>query len=149
MTWLTHRERSRQELRSKLAQKGFDAGTVGRVLDRLEEIGLQNDRRFAEMFASESQRSRGLSVFAIQGQLRRKGVEKTLAAEASTEDPEHEEARARELAVRRATRLTGLAPDAARRRLEGFLARRGYPAELSRRLAAEAVRTDETDEGGV
>jgi len=134
---LSVRERSRAELRSKLAGKGFHPSIVIRVLDRLEEGDLQSDRRFAEGFTAESHRSRGLSAFAIQGELRRRGVEKELAAEASTEAPEDEEARARTIAVRRAARMGGLSPDAARRRLEGFLARRGFAPELCRRLARE------------
>src|SRR2546427_439673 len=60
---LSVRERSRAELRSKLAEKGFHPSIVIRVLDRLEESDLQSDRRFAEIFTAESHRGRGLSAF--------------------------------------------------------------------------------------
>jgi regulatory protein len=138
MRLLAHRERSRRELRTRLASKGFDHATIDRVLERLGESGLQDDRRFAESFAAGAQRRKGLSAFAIQGELRRRGVEATLAAEAATEPPEHEEVRARALVAARAARMTG-PPEAIRRRLEGFLARRGYPADLARRLASEVA----------
>jgi regulatory protein len=125
-----------------LARKGFAAPTVDGVLDQLSEAGLQSDERFAEMFALEAHRGRGLSAMAVQGELRRRGVDRRLAAEAATETPEDEEARARELAERRASRLTGLPHEVRARRLLGYLARRGYPAELCRRLAAELSRDD-------
>ena len=135
---LSYRERTRSELRSRLARKGFDPATIDRVIVRLAEAGLQSDERFAETFALNAQSSRGLSTFAVQGELRRRGIDRALAAEAATERPEEEEARARQLAEHRASRLRGLPPEVRSRRLLGYLARRGYPPELCRRLAAEA-----------
>ena len=130
---LSHRERSRAELKIALRRKGYGADTIAGVLDRLEESGLQSDARFAEVFTQEAHRGRGLSTSAVQGELRRRGVEAGLAAEA---------ARARAVAGRRATRLSGMPPDVRRRRLEGFLARRGYPGDLCRRIAAEVTAED-------
>jgi regulatory protein len=125
-------------MRMRLAAKGYPSDTIERVLDRLAGSGLQDDRRFAESYAAGAQRSKGLSAFAIQGELRRRGVDPKLAAEAATETPEQEEERARALAAGRAARMSG-PPEAVRRRLEGFLARRGYGPELVRRIAAEAA----------
>lgn len=136
---LSHRERSQAEIRTRLRSKGYRAQTVDQVLERLQGSGLQSDERFAETFATEAHRSRGLSSAAVQGELRRRGVDKRLAAEAATEPPEEEESRARELALRRAARLSGQPPEVRLRRIAGFLARRGYPPELCWRLAAEAA----------
>jgi regulatory protein len=136
---LDHRERSRVEIRARLRQKGYDAETIDRVLARLEENDLQSDRRFASAFASDAHRTRGLSSHALQGELRRRGIDATLAAEAATERPEDEEARARALVARRVGRLVDLPPDVAHRRILGLLARRGYHHELCHRLAIEAL----------
>lgn len=138
MRLLASRERSRAELRAKLAGKGYPRETIEAVLDRLEESELQSDERFADAFAMEAQRSRGLSSYAVQGELRRRGVSKELAAVASTEAPEEEAARAAELAARRASRLAAYPAEVRYRRILSFLARRGYPAEVCRRLAAQA-----------
>jgi regulatory protein len=134
---LSHRERSRAELRLRLRGKGYDVDTIESALDRIAAAGLQSDDRFSEMFTLESQRGRGLSATAIQGELRRRGIDRELAAQAAAEPPEAEEARARALARKRAGQLSRLAPEVRRRRLEGFLARRGYRSELCRRLAVE------------
>ncbi|MFY9585930.1 MAG: regulatory protein RecX [Actinomycetota bacterium] len=139
MRLLASRERSRAELRAKLAGKGYPRETIDAVLDRLEESELQSDERFAEAFAMEAQRSRGLSSYAVQGELRRRGVSKDLAAIASTEAPEDEATRAAELAARRASRLAAYPAEVRYRRILSFLARRGYPAELCRRLAIQAA----------
>lgn len=139
---LASRERSRAELRTKLMTKGYPRDTIEAVLDRLQESELQSDTRFAEAFASEAHRSRGLSSYAVQGELRRRGVDKALAAEAATEPPEDEEARAAELAARRASRLAAYPAEVRYRRILSLLARRGYPADLCRRLAARAADLD-------
>lgn len=133
---LSHRERSAAELRSRLRQKGFPDPVVEGVLERLAEVGLQDDRRFADRYAQEAA-ARGLAARRVQGELRRKGVDAETAAGATAARPEDEEARAREAAARRAARLRGLPAPAVARRLEGFLARRGFEPELSRRLARE------------
>ena len=141
---LSHRERTRDELHRRLRGKGYDPETVEGVLDRLAGAGLQSDERFAEVFAAEAHRSRGLSAAALQGELLRRGVDRRLASEAAAEPPEDEEARARDLAAARARRLSpDLPPEVRKRRLAAYLARRGYPAEMCFRLAADAVSPGE------
>lgn len=142
---LSHRERSRAELSRRLRSKGYDVETVERVLDRLAETGLQSDERFAAAFASEAHRGRGLASSAVQGELRRRGVDRRLAAEAATERPEDEEERARALALSRASRMISSPPEVRRRRLTALLARRGYSPELCYRLAAEVAGADPDD----
>jgi regulatory protein len=137
---LSHRERTRAELRRRLRGKGYDPETIEGVLDRLAEAGLQSDERFAEVFTTEAHRSRGLAASALQGELRRRGVDRLLASEAAAERPEDEEARARDLAAARARRLPAALPvETRKRRVAAYLARRGFPAEMCFRLAADAV----------
>ena len=136
---LALRERSRRELWSALRRKGYAPDTIEAVLDGLEGSGLQSDRRFAEAFTVSAHAGRGLSTTATQGELRRRGVDAGLAAEAAREHPDVEEARARELARGRARRMGAGPIEARRRRLLGFLARRGYGGDLARRMVAEVL----------
>ena len=145
---LAGRERSQVEIRTRLRAKGYGPETIVAVLDRLGDSGLQSDERFAEAFALEAQRNRGLSSRSVQDELRRRGVDEGLAAEAATEPVEEEEARARELASRRAARLGGYPSDVRYRRILAFLGRRGYPPELCRRLAAETTGRSPDDDDG-
>jgi regulatory protein len=136
---LAVRERSSVELKQRLRQAGFGPDVIEAVLDRLRETGLQDDARFAERYATEASIGRGYAGRRIRGELMRKGIGRDLAAVASTMDPDAEEERARSLAVQRASRMTGLAPEARARRLLGLLARRGYDPDVCRRVSTEAA----------
>ncbi|MGZ4105005.1 MAG: regulatory protein RecX [Actinomycetota bacterium] len=142
---LSVRERSAAEMRARLRQKGFDPEVIVTVLAALEETGLQDDGRFAAQFA-ETAAGRGLASRRIQAELRARGIAKDLAADASTEHPDEELARARELAGRRAARMGDLPPEARARRIMGLLARRGYDPETCRTVAAEVARLEPTTE---
>jgi regulatory protein len=133
---LAARERSALELRTRLAQKGFDRETVIATIDRLQASGLQDDARFAEAFAA-SATVRNVSSGLIRRQLREKGVGVEVAAQASVADPAEEESRARAAAARRAQALGRMPPAAARNRLAAYLVRRGYPAELAETVSRE------------
>ena len=75
--YLSNRDYSRWELRSKLLVKSFAPEDVDIVLDNLEEKGYQSDERFAETFL-RSRVSRGDGPFKIKMQLNQKGVAETL-----------------------------------------------------------------------
>ena len=136
---LSVRERSASELRLRLRKKGFSSEPIESVLERLAEVGLQDDRRFAAAFASDAADLRGVSARRIQLDLRARGVDPELAAAAATVHPDEEETRARDLARKRARGMSSLAPEVRARRLIGLLARRGYPADICRRVANEVA----------
>jgi len=129
---------------TRLRQKGFEPEAIQAALDRLDEVGLLSDERFAERYAEESA-GRGLAPRRIQGELRRRGVEPGLAAAASTASEEMEWERARAFARARAARMTMSGPEAIARRVAGQLARRGYPGEICRTIAAEVSGLEPQD----
>lgn len=138
---LARRERSAAELRTRLVARGFQPLVVERVLERLQEAGLQDDGRFAERYALDAA-ARGSAGRRINLDLLKRGIDRELAVVASTERPEVEEQRAREAARKRAAAMSGVAPDIRFRRLVGFLARRGYDAEICREVATEVSGFD-------
>lgn len=141
---LAVRERSSADLRTRLRQKGYSAEAVTRVVSRLVETGLQDDSRYAESYA-EAARGRGVASRRVGLELRARGVEIDAAVAASTSRPEDEAARARALAVRRASSLAGLPPEVRARRLSGFLARRGYPSDLVQAIVSDVCLVDDDD----
>ena len=72
---LASREHSAGELRSKLKKK-YPEGEMhlDAVLERLQEVGLQNDKRFAEMFV-RYKANKGQGPAKIRHQLRAKSVD--------------------------------------------------------------------------
>jgi regulatory protein len=141
---LAVRWRSREELRRRLRQAGYEPDQIQAALDDLESAGLIEDARFARELVRDQANRRFAGDRAIRGALREKGVSPEVADQALAEAGDEAE-RAMEFARRRATRMLQLAPDAAYRRLYGQLTRRGFgPA-----LATAACRAALAESGGV
>lgn len=73
LDYLARREHSQQELRRKLASKGFDKSDIETSLTELEQAGLQSDTRFAECYV-RSRRSAGMGPVRIAMELGQRGV---------------------------------------------------------------------------
>lgn len=135
-----------------LARKGVQDEVAEAVLARFTEVGLIDDRAFAQAWVSTRHAGRGLAGRALSHELRRRGVDDTLVAEAvDTLEPEQELATARALVARRLSASRSLAPDVRVRRLAGMLARKGYPAGVAFRVVREALVAEglEADLGGL
>jgi regulatory protein len=154
---LSHRARTRQELRRKLRRKRFDAARVDVCLDRLEARGLLSDAAVAAAFVRDRLRHRPKGRARLTTELRTKGVAQDVAEDAVArvfEDESVTDARlaheaasgwlARQGAGLRAA-LAGSAAgperDKARRRLYGYLARRGFRGDA----LADAMRHAEAE----
>ncbi|HEU5473853.1 MAG TPA: regulatory protein RecX, partial [Actinophytocola sp.] len=95
---LRFRPRTRAELQQALARKGFDDDIIDQALTRLDDVGLIDDKSFAEVWIRSRHTYEGLGRHALVAELRRKGVDDDIAADAiTTLDPATEEARARQL----------------------------------------------------
>ncbi len=132
--------RTRAELAATLAKKGVEDDVAAQVLSRFAEVGMIDDAVFAQMWVTSRQRGRGLAGPALRQELRRKGVDEPVIAEAIAQlDPDAEAATARALVERRLRATRGLTPDVRLRRLAGMLARKGYPAGTAFRVVREAL----------
>lgn len=77
---LARREHSRAELQTKLERKfPEDIEEIPRVLDRLVELGLQSDERYAEMWL-RSQIAKGRGPVRIIGEARQRGIGQRIEA---------------------------------------------------------------------
>lgn len=119
-----------------------------KVLDRLADVGLVDDRAFAGDYVLSRQRDRGLAVREISRQLRDKGVDETvIAAAVSGIGADAEAAAARQLVARKLRSMTRLAPEVKTRRLVGMLARKGYSPSMAFQVVREAVDAAAEDTG--
>lgn len=129
---LTEQPRSRAELAQSLARKHVPADIAQRLLDRFEELGLVNDAEFARTWVQSRQRTRGLAPGVLALELRRKGIDPDLIAEALAEiDPEAERAAAHRLVQKKLRAMAGLDDTTRIRRLTGMLARKGYAPQVA------------------
>lgn len=135
--------RTRVELERYLSQRGIPEDVACAVLDRFTEVGLIDDRAYAQGWVSSRHGTRGLGKRAVAQELRRKGVADDVIAEALEPiDPEQERARAYELARSRYPHVMGLPYATQVRRLMGALTRRGYDAGLASAVVRDVVSSE-------
>lgn len=150
MNALTRRGMSRRELERVLLARELDEATVVAELDRLQGVGLVDDRALALDLVSRLRDRKGLGRTAVAAELSRRLLPKDVIAEAlDTIETDDELDTARELAVKRVGQLRSLDRATAERRLSGFLQRRGYSGDVLRTAVSEALRGANDGSGGV
>lgn len=134
------RRQSERELRTKLSRKEYGPAVIDAVLEDLARLGYVDDDRYAEVRAGDSARIKKHGPQRARAELIAKGVRSDTAERAVTQAYEEVDqlAMATQLARKRAPSLARLEPEAARRRLVGFLQRRGFDFDTVRQ-ATEAV----------
>ena len=138
------RPRSRRELEDRLARKGFDETTISIAIERMEELGYVDDEDFARFWIENRVRNRPRGKRLMASELRNKGVSKSAIDSALAETEIDEVADAINLARRRSSQLSGLDRTAWRRRMTGYLQRRGFGWDAIK--SALATVEQETDE---
>ncbi|MCL2595490.1 MAG: RecX family transcriptional regulator [Promicromonosporaceae bacterium] len=148
---LTASAKSRHELAQSLARRGFPESAALTVLDRFEEVGLIDDAGYADTLVRTRHAERGLARRAIGQELRRRGIDDEVAAEAlaQVDDADEQESAAR-LAEKLIARSCGQAREARIRKAASALARKGYSpglafAAVKNALSAEGEETNDLD----
>jgi regulatory protein len=130
---LTQRAYTVRNLRRKLLQRGFEAVDAERVIERLQASGLLDDQKFAAEFARQRLVAAGASVRRVEQDLMRRGISSDLAKAATRtvvgEEQVDFQGSMERLARKKLAIMGDLEPEIKRRRLFGFLARRGYELE--------------------
>lgn len=140
---LSFRARSECELERRLLRAGHAPSAAESALLRCRELGYLDDRAFALAHVRDRLRLRPKGRRALRSELFRKGVDGDLAEaaidEAFAESGLDETDLARRLAGKRVNALEGIEAGTARRRLMGYLARRGFPPPVVRAVVAEVL----------
>lgn len=143
-----HRMRTRRELAVRLRSRGRPADVIEEVLDRLENVGLIDDGRFARQWIDERLRSRPVGLSLLRRELRQKGIDAEIVETALEESAsgEGEAGRAYEALCRQTYRYVRLDRDAAHRRMVAFLGRRGFGQDVIYHVVHRVL--DEMEEPG-
>lgn len=159
---LSHRARSRREIEDRLRKKDVPPKLIREVADELEERGWIDDDAFARAWVADRLRLRPKGRRALSAELRKKGVDGALV-EAALDHAFREEGAseleiARELARRWLRRqppalsagllTAGRTPEGekARRRFQGFMARRGIAGGMAFQVLEELRAGDGSGE---
>lgn len=129
---LTYRPRSRAEIEAKLQEKEFDEAIIEQVLAGLVRLGYVNDRQFADQWTRSRIRLRGFGRRRIKGELRSKGIDQEIIREVFGEvlSEGKEIETAKRVVEKRLNTMQSLDRETRRRRLAGFLERKGFSFEI-------------------
>ena len=126
---LSYRPRSEAEVRTRL-RRNFTAHLVERVLEALRKQDLIDDSKFARQWRESRESLKPRSAWAIKRELMAKGVDTALADQAVWDVDDGESAY--RAALGPARKLNGVDLPTFRRRLWGYLKRRGFSDSDSR-----------------
>ena len=139
---LARRGMSRWELEQLLTKREIAPEVFGPELDRLEAMGVIDDASLAATLAFTQHSRKGLGRSAIELDLKRRHIAPELIEEALADIADEDELeRATELAIKRIGQLSSYDDETARRRLHGFLARKGYDSSVVRQAMDAAFAT--------
>ncbi len=133
LRYLSVRPRSCREIELRLLREKLAQETIERTVDRLTTLGYLDDRNFAAAFARDRIRLRPCGVRRMKADLLSRGVSPRDADDgiesAMTEQDVNEHELLQRVASARASKLDDLDKGVARRRLFGYLSRRGFSSE--------------------
>ena len=150
---LAFRARSSRELHRRLVQKGTPPERAERVIAKLRDAGLVDDADFARQL-TRSKLGGGSSRRRVHQELFKRGVSRDVA-DAAVEEVVEDEGLSDQASIDRVARkkwrtLVDLDPQTRRRRLYGFLARRGFDSDdvsrMVKLLEGEAANAGEDSE---
>lgn len=141
--YLSYRPRSRAEIETKLRDKEFDEAVVAAVLVDLARLGYVNDEQFARAWARGRIRLRGFGKRRIGQELKAKGVDQEIIQEtfAQVFGETSETETAMQVAERKLRTMQHVEPEARKRRLAGFLERKGYAFDVIREVLSTVRKT--------
>ena len=141
---LSSRARSENEMRTRLAMRGFDPAAIDDEVGRLRASGLLDDQKFAEAWVEDRRRVSPRGRRTLRYELLGRGIEPS-AAEQVTDGIDDRET-ALLLARGRARKAPRGSYEAFYAKVGGFLRRRGFDYEVTAaatRTAWEEVRAED------
>jgi len=82
LDYIQYRPRTKKEIQTRLTQLAVSETASEKVLTKLDEMSLIDDREFARMFVESRVRSKGFGTMRIKRELIHKGVPSDMADEA-------------------------------------------------------------------
>ena len=145
MRYLVTRDRTVQEMQTYLDQKDFGEADVDATIERLKELKLLDDERFAIRFVETRLATKPISRRHLYEQLKGHGLsEEHINAALALADDGTEAENARSVAQKFAKQFAVLDPQKRRERVLLRLQARGYSYDVSRRAVEEALNEEDT-----
>jgi regulatory protein len=146
LAFLAHRPRSKREIVDRLNKHGYPEPAIEAALERLERAGFVDDGAFAEYWVRNREQFRPRGRYALRQELRLKGVDGEVI-EVALEDLDESESAYR-AALERSGRWTRLDELTAKKKLSGFLQRRGFGYGVIQEVWAR-IQAERTTDGSL
>lgn len=141
LRFLTATPKSRRGLKQKLEERGFAREIVEKILGRLEEEKLLDDRLLAQSLFQSFSNCRPSGRQRIRFEMEKRGIGEGLIEELLQKySPEEEREKALELARDKWGRWQRFDTKKRRKKLYDFLVRRGFDFTVSREVVAKVER---------
>lgn len=147
LRYIEYRPRSMAEVRKNLRDKKYHDAVIDQVINRLSDVGLLDDTKFAAYWVEQRETFKPRSQMALRQELLQKGVDRAIID--SAVDSVDETAAATQLAQKQANRYAHLDEDAFRKKMMGYLQRRGFSYGIIQEvtiLVWEELSTEQQDE---
>jgi len=144
--FLGFRPRSRAEVEKYLAEKECPPPVIVEVIQRLLDEKYLDDETFARQWLENRELFRPRSARALRYELRQKGIENRVVDEVV--NGVDDEAAAWAALEPKLTRWLTLEQTEFNKKVTSFLARRGFPYDVTRRICKRAWATLERHENG-
>lgn len=129
---------SKPQMTQQLEGQGYGENTVKTIITELIQSGHIRDKQFAEKWIQKRLRTNPRGKTLLKQELIDKGVDRETAEKAIAEvKMEDEETLALQIAQKQARHYKNLPIHTAKRRLHGYLARRGYESDVILRIIQE------------
>ncbi len=126
---------TKSEVKQRLAREGFSETAIETAIEELIDSGHIRDRKYAENWVVRRLKSNPRGKTLLKRELLDKGVDREVAEQVVAEiETEDETTVALQIAQKRVKRYRQLPVHVAKRRLHGFLARRGFGSEIVRQV---------------
>lgn len=140
---LRYRPRSAAEFREKLNKHGFSEDVINELTADFKKRGLLDDAKFAKMWIENRTNLKPTGKARLKQELAEKGVSEFDIEDAiSAASGLDEAASAKALAIKKAGQLKGLDEVTAKRRLYGYLQRRGFSFDIVSKAVREAIENE-------
>ena len=138
---LHHLDMSVREIQEWLRSRDAVETDANVLIEKCQRLGYIDDVRLAGQIVHKMLYQKKKSKQAIVEHLRSRGISRADIESALEEiDEATEIEHARQLAFKKVDQMTGQEPSTVKRRLMGFLVRRGYSSAIVRQVCTEALQ---------
>ena len=144
MKYLTLKDRTVSEMQAYLDEKDFGEADVDATIERLRELGLLDDRRYAQRFVETRLATKPVSRRHLYEQMKGHGIAEEYIREAmELADVETERENALSVARKFARQFASLEPEKRRTRVLSRLQARGYSYDVARNALEQALSEED------